>query len=285
MAGFFEKIKAHKPKLSETSGDGKAKIDIPDDLWVKCSNCSALIYKKTFLENIKVCEKCGFHHKLSARERVEMLVDEGAFREFDENLSSADPLVFGNEYLQKLKFDQEKTGLKDGVLSGYATIGSIETVLAVMDFNFRGGSMGSVVGEKITRVLEKGADEKIPVITVNTSGGARMQEGMLSLMQMAKTSAAVGRLNKAAVPYISVHTDPTMAGVAASFASLADIIIAEPGAIIGFSGARVIEQTIRQKLPPGFQTSEFHIKHGMLDKVVPRKNLKETIIKILRFFL
>lgn len=278
MANIFDKLKFKRPKFASY----KTK-QVPHDLWLKCIKCSAPIFKKNFIQNLLVCQNCDFHHKLNARERLELLIDKGSFIEMDKDMLPLDPLNFGDDYYIKVKKDQEKCGLNEAVLSGTAAIGGNEVVLGIMDFHFRGGSMGSVVGEKIVRVLEEGASSKRPVVIVSASGGARMQEGMLSLMQLTRTSAAVNKLAKERVLYICVMTDPTTAGVAASFASLADIIIAEPGAIIGFSGARVIEQTIRQKLPPGFQTSEFYLKHGFIDKVVHRKQLRQTLIMLLSF--
>lgn len=254
------------------------------DLWIKCTSCHSPLFKKIFEENLKVCDACSFHHKLTAWERVDMLTDAGSFEEVDSEIFSLDPLNFGTEYLSKMEKERSVTNLSDAVLTGRALIGGNKVLLGVMEFNFRGGSMGSVVGEKVARIIELAAEIEWPVIIVTASGGARMQEGMLSLMQMAKTSAAVAKLSKTSVPYISILTDPTTAGVAASYASLGDIIIAEPRAIIGFSGARVIEQTIRQKLPPGFQTSEFYLKHGMIDRVVDRRQLRDDLITLLNFF-
>jgi acetyl-CoA carboxylase carboxyl transferase subunit beta len=284
MASIWDKFRSQKPRIdsSETEPAVPAPAqNPPSDLWVKCSGCGTAVYRKTFQENLKVCEKCGHHHKLTAWERVESLCDEGSFQEIDSDVISCDPLEIGAEYTGKLAQDRQKTQLSDAILTGVASIDEIRIALGVMDFHFRGGSMGSAVGEKITSMLETALDRKVPALMVTSSGGARMQEGMLSLMQMARTSAAVRRLNHAGIPYIVILTDPTTAGVAASFASLGDVIIAEPGAIIGFSGARVIEQTIRQKLPPGFQTSEFYEKHGFIDKVVKRSDLKATTAQIL----
>ena len=280
MANLFEKIKMKRP-VYNSSGTK----EIPKDLWVKCSNCASSIFKKTFMENLRVCDKCNYHHKMTALERIKYITDEGTFKEINKGLLSSDPLGFGDEYLKKLKADQVKSNLDDAILTGEAKINNIDVLIGVMDFGYRGGSMGSVVGEKIVRLFEKAAEKKIPVLIFSASGGARMQEGMLSLMQMTRTSAAFNKLDENGVLYICIMTDPTTAGVAASFASLADIILAEPKAIIGFSGARVIEQTIRQKLPPGFQTSEFYLEKGFIDSVVPRKELKKTLIKLLEFNL
>lgn len=281
MASIFDKFRSQKPRIDSAEAEAVQTQSPPSDLWVKCIGCGTAIYRKTFLEHLKVCEKCGFHHKLNAHERVEQLCDPGSFQEWDGDVISCDPLEFGPEYQNKLSQDRHKTRLSDAVLTGSAAIDRQRIALGVMDFHFRGGSMGSAVGEKITAMLEKALERRLPAVMVTSSGGARMQEGMLSLMQMARTSAAVRRLNHAGVPYLVILTDPTTAGVAASFASLGDVIVAEPGAIIGFSGARVIEQTIRQKLPPGFQTSEFYEKHGFIDRVVKRAELKSTTGQIL----
>ncbi|MHB2019887.1 MAG: acetyl-CoA carboxylase, carboxyltransferase subunit beta [Candidatus Xenobia bacterium] len=286
MAGLFEKLREQRPKYTPPkNGKKEATRDIPDDLWVKCASCSTPVFRKEFEENLKVCQRCEHHHKLNAWERLALLADPGSFEQWDENISGCDPLNFSPDYLPKLRKDQEKTRLKDAILSGQARIHDVPIALGIMDFSFRGGSMGSVVGEKVARTLERGAELKRPVVMVTSSGGARMQEGVLSLMQMAKTCAAVNRVREAPVPYIVVLTDPTTAGVAASFASLGDVIIAEPKAIIGFSGARVIEQTIRQKLPAGFQTSEFYLKAGFIDSVVPRKELRDRLGQILKYFV
>lgn len=262
----------------------KVTVQIPDNLWVKCQNCGEVLFSKDLAANLKVCPKCSFHFKLNAWERIALLLDKDSFVELDEGLASGDPLGFNRDYPAKLAEDQKKTGLKDAVITGYGIMGGIRIALGVMDFHFRGGSMGSVVGEKITRVLEYGTKERLPVIVVSASGGARMQEGSLSLMQMAKTSAAVARHMKEGLLYISIMTDPTTAGVAASFASLGDLVLAEPGALIGFTGQRVIEETIRQKLPPGFQRSDFFLKHGMIDMVLDRKRLKSAVVQMLHYW-
>jgi acetyl-CoA carboxylase carboxyl transferase subunit beta len=264
----------------ETSDSSK---EISPDLWIKCPQCREVIYRKTLEENLKVCSKCGYHHKLTAWERIELLVDKGTFQELDFELLPADPLNIGKSYAEKLKEDQQKTNLRDAILTGTAQIEKHPVVLGVMDFHFRGGSMGSVVGEKVTRALEHAVLTHKPCVMVTASGGARMQEGILSLMQMAKTSAAAAKLHEAGLMYLCVLTDPTTAGVAASFASLGDIILAEPKALIGFTGARVIEETIHQKLPAGFQESEFLLKHGMIDIVVERKNLKSLLASLLAY--
>lgn len=284
MTAFFDKFKVTKPKLEEAA---EKKVTPPrtlGDLWVKCSGCDTPIYRKVFEEKLKVCEKCGFHHKMTSFERLSLLTDPNSFEEMFRDIYPVDPLNFGDEYLTKLAQDQKKTNLNDAIITGTATIGGIKVVIGIMDFFFRGGSMGSVVGEKVTRSMEYAAEQKLPVIMVTCSGGARMQEGVFSLMQLVKTNAGVSRLAQARVPYIVIMTDPTTAGVAASFAAVGDIILAEPGAIIGFSGRRVIEQTIRQKLPPDFQTSEFYLKHGFIDRVVHRRQLKKTLVRILNFY-
>ena len=253
------------------------------ELWIKCPQCREVIYRKTLEENLKVCPKCQHHHKLTAAERIAMLADTGTFEEVDRNLSPTDPLSIGEGYVKKLTDDEKKTGLKEAIVTGTGEIEGRPAVLGVMDFNFRGGSMGSVVGEKVTRAIERAISLRRPCVMVTASGGARMQEGTLSLMQMAKTSAAAAKLHEAGLMYLCVLTDPTTAGVAASFASLGDVIVAEPKALIGFTGQRVIEETIRQKLPPGFQLSEFFLKRGMIDMVVDRKVLKGTIARLLEY--
>jgi acetyl-CoA carboxylase carboxyl transferase subunit beta len=262
------------------------KKEIPEGLWTKCEQCASPIYNKTLEENFKVCLKCGYHFTLTAKERIDLLIDEGTFQEYDAQLSSADPLGFKGPkaYLDKLKVDQDATGLKEAAVSGEGRLGHKKVVIAVTDSRFIMGSMGSVVGEKITRAIEKATATKTPLIIVSGSGGgARMYEGLFSLMQMAKTSAALTLHHKANLLYISVLTNPTMAGIMASFAGLGDLIIAEPNALIGFTGPRVIEQTIRQKLPAGFQRSEFLLSHGLIDMIVQRKNLKKTLSDIIEY--
>ncbi|MBO8128444.1 MAG: acetyl-CoA carboxylase carboxyltransferase subunit beta [Peptococcaceae bacterium] len=256
------------------------KRDIPEGLWVKCPECGEILFTKDLDRNFKVCEKCGYHFRLSSSERLHITVDPGSMQEFDAELAPTDPLNFPN-YQEKIKAAQESTGLKEAVVTCEAAIGGYPAVVAVMDANFIMGSMGTVVGEKITRAVERALEKRIPLIIFCASGGARMQEGMLSLMQMAKTSAALAKLHEAGILYVSVLTDPTMGGVSASFGFLGDIILAEPGALIGFAGPRVIEQTIRQKLPEGFQRAEFLLDHGFIDKVVPRPALKDMLTKIL----
>jgi len=263
------------------------KRDIPDDLWTRCEDCNELIYNKKLDENFRVCPKCNFHFNISARERVKLILDEGSFKEMDPDMTSLDPLNFAGPktYKEKLKQDQELTGLKDAVITGEGGLNSRPIILGVTDSRFIMGSMGSVVGEKLTRAIEHATEKKLPLIIVSGSGGgARMYEGMYSLMQMAKTSAALSRHHKAGQLFISILTNPTMAGIMASFASLGDMIIAEPKALIGFTGPRVIEQTIRQKLPPGFQRAEFLVSHGLIDMIIHRKNMKDMLSKLLSYF-
>jgi len=268
-------------RTKEQKADRKVKI--PEGLWVKCDNCKEIVYRKEVERNLKVCPKCNYHFRISAMERLKLLIDSGSFQEMDRDLTSSDPLRFKDSipYSERLAENRKKSGLNDAVISGEVQIKGIPAAVVVMDFSFMGGSMGSVVGEKVTRTAELALAKRIPLITVSASGGARMQEGMFSLMQMAKVSAAVGRLKDRGVPYISVLTDPTFGGVSASFAMLGDIIIAEPRSLIGFAGPRVIEQTIKQQLPPDFQRAEFLLSHGLIDMIVNRKDLRETISRIL----
>jgi acetyl-CoA carboxylase carboxyl transferase subunit beta len=260
------------------------KREIPEGLWTKCPECGDPLYKKTLEENLNVCPKCQHHFQMTARERLEFLIDPETFEEFDADMVSADPLEFKGvkSYKQKLSEDQKATNLKDAVLTGSGEIFGKKVIVAVTDSRFIMGAMGSVVGEKITRAIEASMHKKLPLIIVSGSGGgARMYEGILSLMQMAKTSAALKRHHQAGRLYISVLTNPTMGGVMASFAGLGDIILAEPKALLGFAGPRVIEQTTRQKLPEGFQRSEFMLEHGMIDRIVPRKDLKGTLHRLI----
>jgi acetyl-CoA carboxylase carboxyl transferase subunit beta len=258
---------------------------VPEGLWVKCENCREILYSKELARNFKICPKCSYHFRLSASERLRMLFDDEKYTELDGELRSADPLKFRDtkRYRDRLKLNQENVGASDAIVVGAGTLGGTPVVIGAMEFLFLGGSMGSVVGEKIARAAERSLREMRPLILVSTSGGARMQEGIFSLMQMGKISAALSRLSEAKIPYISVMADPTTGGVTASYAMLGDINIAEPGALIGFAGPRVIEQTIRQTLPEGFQRSEFLLEHGMLDFVVQRQEMKETLVKCLRF--
>ncbi len=259
------------------------KVKTPEGLWIKCNSCKEIIYRKEVDKNLKVCPKCNYHFRISAFERISLLVDNGSFTEIDKDMESIDPLNFKDlqSYKERLRDAQQKTGMKEAIICGKAIIGGYPVMLAVLDFAFMGGSMGSVVGEKFTITTEKATEEGLPLIAIVSSGGARMQEGVLSLMQMAKTSAAISRYKEEHMPYISILTDPTYGGVSASFAMLGDIIIAEPKSFIGFAGARVIEQTIKQQLPENFQTAEFLLEHGMIDMIVNRKELKQTIVRIL----
>jgi len=259
---------------------------VPEGLWVKCGACKEIIYRKEVVRNLSVCTKCSFHFRVSARERLAILCDSG-WEEFDSDLVSADPLGFKDTktYAKRLLDGKSKTNSLDAVISAVGAMGGIQTVIAAMEYDFIGGSMGVVVGEKVTRAVEKAVRERLPLVVVSCSGGARMMEGTLSLMQMAKISAALSRLDSARLPFISLLTDPTTGGVTASFAMLGDLNVAEPGALIGFAGPRVIEQTIRQKLPPGFQRSEFLVQHGMIDMVVDRRELQKTLVRSLKFLL
>jgi acetyl-CoA carboxylase carboxyl transferase subunit beta len=257
---------------------------VPEGLWVKCESCQQILYNKELARNFKICPKCGYHFRLSAPERLRMLFDDEKYVELDGELRSADPLRFrdSKRYRDRLKHYQETVGTSDAIVVGSGTMGGLPVIIGAMEFFFLGGSMGSVVGEKVTRAAERCLHERRPLVIVSTSGGARMQEGILSLMQMAKISGALARLSEASLPYISVMADPTTGGVTASFAMLGDLNIAEPNALIGFAGPRVIEQTIRQTLPEGFQRSEFLLEHGMLDFVVDRLQMKETLVRCLR---
>lgn len=270
-----------KNGLREEGKDRSVKV--PKGLWVKCDHCGEIIYKKEVKRNLDVCPKCNYHFRISAATRIDITLDEGSFKEGDENLEPVDSLGFKDvkRYKERLKSAQKKCNIKDALVSGEAKIDGKKVMVAVFEFSFMGGSMGSVVGEKIARAAEKAAQVACPLIIFASSGGARMHEGVLSLMQMAKTSAALARLKEKGIPYISVLTDPTTGGVTASFAMLGDVIIAEPKALIGFAGPRVIEQTIGEKLPEGFQRSEFLLEHGMIDMIVERKNLKGVLSKIL----
>jgi acetyl-CoA carboxylase carboxyl transferase subunit beta len=270
-------------KKIEPTGEKPSRV--PEGLWVKCPGCTQIIYNKDLDKNQQVCPKCGHHFRISANERLRTLFDEGRWAEHFQNLTSNDPLKFTDTkpYRNRLKDTIAKTGIKDAVIIATGKLDRLDVVVAAMEYAFIGGSMGVVVGEKITRAIEMAIDGRKPVIIFSCSGGARMMEGALSLMQMAKVSAALARLDRERLPFISVLTDPTTGGVTASFAMLGDLNIAEPKALIGFAGPRVIEQTIRQKLPEGFQRSEFLLEHGMLDLIVDRRELKATIARALRF--
>jgi len=262
------------------------KSRMPEGLWTKCRECSEILYTKEVVRNLSVCPKCNYHMGLTSKERARSILDEGRFEEIERGLRSNDPLQFSDTkpYSERLAKSQYATGLDDAVLIVRGQIGGIPVVMAVMEYGFIGGSMGVVVGEKITRAAERALEDRVPLIIVSRSGGARMQEGAISLMQMAKITAALARLDEARVPYISILTDPTTGGVTASFAMLGDLNLAEPKALIGFAGPRVIEQTIRQPLPAGFQRSEYLLDHGMLDMIVERGGMRDTLGKILRFF-
>jgi acetyl-CoA carboxylase carboxyl transferase subunit beta len=272
-----------KTKEIRTDKKGKA----PESLWVKCDGCKEIVYKKEIDRNLKICPKCNYHFRISARERLKLLADEGSFVEMDEGLVSVDPLNFKDaiSYKDRVKENQKKSGLKEAVISGDALIKGYPVTLVIMDFFFMGGSMGSVVGEKVSRAAERSLETKQPLIIVSSSGGARMQEGIFSLMQMAKVAAAIGKLKDNGILYISVLCDPTFGGVTASFATLGDIIIAEPRSLIGFAGPRVIEQTIKQPLPDDFQRADFLLEHGLIDIVAGRKNLREILAKIFELLL
>ncbi|MZG54445.1 MAG: acetyl-CoA carboxylase carboxyltransferase subunit beta [Nitrospinae bacterium] len=254
-----------------------------EDLWVSCKKCKEQIYVSELEDNLKVCPKCEYHFRLDARQRIQMLIDPESFIEHDQNLTSPDPLKFKDtkKYKERMRATIKKNQTNDAIIAGSGVMEGISVELAVFDFSFMGGSMGSVVGEKITRSIERAIENHVPIIIVSCSGGARMQEGIFSLMQMAKTSSALQKLSEKKIPYISILTDPTMGGVSASFSMLGDIILAEPGALIGFAGPRVIEQTIKQKLPKGFQRAEFQLEHGLIDDVVHRKDMKSTLVRLL----
>ncbi len=271
-----------KPKLVSSKSK---KREIPEGLWTKCPKCSTMVFDKELDENFKVCTHCQYHFPISARERIHSLVETCTFQEMDADMTSVDVLNFTGaaSYTSKLEKYQKSTGLKDAAITGIGKIGEHRSALGVMDFTFLGGSMGSVVGEKLTRLIEIATSKALPIILISTSGGARMYEGMFSLMQMAKTCGALAYHAQARLPYISVLTDPTMAGVMASFATVGDLILAEPGAMIGFAGPRVIKDTTQAELPPGFQTAEFLLAHGLIDAIVSRKEMKPRLIDYLNY--
>lgn len=275
-----------KKKKAPVAPVEKKTVQMPEGVWTKCKNCQEIIYAKEIERNLNVCPKCDYHFRISARERIDQILDEGSFLEMDAAVRSVDFLDFkdSKKYKDRIKAAVKKAGDGDAVICGSGLLEGQSVVVAVFDFSFLGGSMGSVVGEKITRAIEKGLETRAPVIIFSSSGGARMQESILSLMQMAKTSAALAKLKAEGIPFISVLTDPTTGGVTASFAMLGDINMAEPRALIGFAGPRVIEQTIRQTLPEGFQRSEYLLEHGMIDMIVPRKEMKARLSQILRIF-
>ena len=277
---IIDKVKKVNSEEKITKRNTRA-ADMMIGKWVKCDRCKEIIYKEDLHKNLSVCPNCGKHFRLSSRRRINQLVDEGTFEEIGKDVVTQDPLKFKG-YLKKVELLKEKTKIEEAVKCGICEIEGEKLVLGVMDGNFLMGSMGEAVGERITLAIETAIKKKLPLVLFCVSGGARMQEGIISLMQMAKTSSAIAKLNNAGLLYISVLTDPTTGGVTASFASLGDIILAEPGALIGFAGPRVIEQTIKQKLPEGFQSSEFQLEHGFIDKIVERKNMRETIAKLIR---
>lgn len=273
---WFKRIKESK---------AQKKVKIPEGLWIKCDGCKEIVYKKEIEKNLQVCPKCNYHFRISAKERIQLVADEGSFTEINLDIFTGDPLNFKDlvsSYKNRVEENRKKSELQEAVVIGEAVIDGHPAVVAVMDFSFMGGSMGSVVGEKIARAAETALEKKIAFISIASSGGARMQEGIFSLMQMAKVSAVVGKLKDNGVLFISVLADPTFGGVAASFAMLGDVIIAEPKSLIGFAGARVIEQTIKQQLPENFQRAEFLLEHGLIDMVVPREEIKATLAKIIR---
>ncbi len=262
----------------------KRRDDMPEGLWTKCTECGAMLHTLELKQHLQTCHHCGFHFLMDSRERIELLADSGSFEETEQGLISSNPLGFSN-YREKIAGMREKTGLDDAVVTGRLAIGGQPAMIAVMDFKFFAGSMGSVVGEKITRAVEMAIVEKRGVIIVSASSGARMQEGMLSLMQMAKTCGALARLSEAHLPYISVMTHPTTGGVTASFATIGDINLAEPKCMIGFAGPRVVKETTHQNLPPGFQTAEFMLEHGLVDTIVPRDKLRDKLAQLLSFMM
>ncbi|MBP3597110.1 MAG: acetyl-CoA carboxylase carboxyltransferase subunit beta [Clostridia bacterium] len=275
---IVDKIKKREPSAKNKSSN----IDIPVGKWLKCDSCKEIVYKETVRENLNICPNCGHYFRMHINRRLDLALDENSYKKFDLNIETTNPLEL-EDYPKKLKALKEKTGLPEAVTAGIGKINGEEIVICVMDSGFLMGSMGVVVGEKITFAIEQAVEKKLPLVIFSVSGGARMQEGIISLMQMAKTTAALTKLDEAGGLYISVLTDPTYGGVTASFASLGDIVLAEPGAMIGFAGPRVIEQTIGEALPEGFQTAEFLLEHGFIDKIVERKDLKDTLYKLIKF--
>lgn len=276
---IVDKIKKRENTVSKNK---KTNIDIPVGKWIKCDNCKEIIYKETVRNNLNICPNCGHYFRMHIGKRIELLIDDGTYKKFDIKIETTNPLNL-EDYPKKLKTLREKTGLEEAVSCGTGKINGEEVVICIMDSGFLMGSMGIVVGEKITYAIEQAIKQKLPLIILSVSGGARMQEGIISLMQMAKTTSALTKLDEAGLLYISVLTDPTYGGVTASFASLGDIILAEPKAMIGFAGQRVIKQTIGEELPEGFQTAEFLLEHGFIDKIVERKDLKSTIHELIKF--
>jgi acetyl-CoA carboxylase carboxyl transferase subunit beta len=278
-------LKRERKRIKAT--DKSERPELPEGLWTKCENCGEALFQTVLEENLWTCPKCEHHFRIASRSYLTILVDEGTFQERDPDLVAGDPLEFKDarmRYPERIRTAQEETGMRDGLLAGVATLGGKPVSIAIMDFFFMGGSMGSVVGEKVARAIERAIAERRALVVVSATGGARMQEGILSLMQMAKTSALLGRLQAERLPFISILTDPSTAGVLASFASLGDIILAEPGALVGFAGARVIRQTIGQDLPKGFQRAEFVLEKGFIDRIVHRKHMREEAGRLLEFF-
>ena len=275
---IVDKIK----KREQTAKNVKSNVDIPIGKWIKCDSCKEILYKETVRSNLSICPNCGHYFRMHIGKRLEQIIDEGTYKKFDLNIETTNPLEL-EDYAKKLKALKEKTGLEEAVACGIGEINGEKVVICIMDSGFLMGSMGVVVGEKITYAIEQAVEQKLPLIIFSVSGGARMQEGIISLMQMAKTTTALTKLDEAGLLYISVLTDPTYGGVTASFASLGDIVLAEPKAMIGFAGQRVIEQTIGEKLPEGFQTAEFLLEHGFIDKIVERKDLKNTLHKLIQY--
>lgn len=272
-------------RKSKPQVDVKEKKNIPEGLWTKCQSCGEIIYSKKMEELLWVCPACDFHFRITSQKYIDLLLDNGQLDEKDASLTSKDPLKFkdSKKYPDRIKTAQQKSGYPEGLIAGMSKIGGFEVSFAIMNFAFIGGSMGSVVGEKVARAIERSIDKEVPLVIISTSGGARMQEGILSLMQMAKTSALLAVLSEKGIPYISILTNPTTAGVMASYASLGDIIIAEPKALLGFAGPRVIKQTIGQALPDEFQSTEFFLAKGFIDRIVERKDLRDTVIRLIRF--
>ena len=278
MTSWFSRVRAPKPQTEESE-----RLQVPGGLWTKCRSCAEIVYSRDLERNLMVCPKCNHHFRVSSQQRIDLIVDRRTFEEFGQDLRSNDPLSFRDSmrYRERLKRAEKSSSFSDAVRTGRARIKGFPVMLGVFNFSFMGGSMGVVVGEKLTQLVEQGIEQKLPVIIVSSSGGARMQEGIYSLMQMAKVTAALVRLGQQGLPYFSVLVDPTTGGVAASFAMQGDVILAEPGALIGFAGPRVIEQTIKRQLPEGFQRAEFLLEHGMLDQVVHRGELKDTLGNLL----
>lgn len=276
---WFDDLKTPRMKTQVSQRTSK----VPEGLWIKCVGCGEIIQTKVLKDHDQVCPECAYHFRMTASERIALLTDEGSFDEYGEDLASTDPLEFDDlkPYKDRLRSAANHIGLRDAFVAGRAKLGGLSYHLGVFEFKFMGGSMGTVVGEKVALLFESALEERLPAVIVSASGGARMQEGILSLMQMAKTTSLIGQLRKSGIPYLSLLTDPTTGGVAASFAMLGDVIIAEPGALIGFAGPRVIQQTIRQSLPEGFQRSEFLLKHGFVDRIVPRKELAQELRQLM----